>query len=69
MSLVTTPNLVDRDGVDAALVEAHRGLDEHQSAALNARLILILVNHIGDSGVIADAIALAQEAGSAPDPV
>ena len=51
----------DPDAAYAALVEAHRGLDAASSAALNARLVLILANHIGDLGVLEEAIALAQE--------
>ncbi len=63
MKLLTDPNLADRDAVYARLVEAHRGLTEAESAALNARLILILTNHIGDPEVIAEAIALARRTG------
>jgi hypothetical protein len=42
------------------LVAAHRGLDDADSAALNARLVLILSNHIGDLAVVAEAIAAAR---------
>ena len=63
MSLVTTPNLADRDGTYAALIEAHKGLSEAESTALNARLILILMNHIGDEAVLEEALALARRTG------
>jgi hypothetical protein len=43
-----------------ALVAAHRGLDDEQSELLNARLLLLLANHIGDLGVLREAIALAR---------
>ena len=43
------------------LIEAHRGLDEAQSAKLNARLILLLANHIGDLSVLREAVELARE--------
>ncbi len=43
------------------LIEAHRGLDEAQSAKLNARLILLLANHIGDLSVLREAVKLARE--------
>ena len=58
MPLVTEPNLADPDGLYQALVEAHRDLSPEASAALNARLILLLVNHIGDAAVIRQAIAV-----------
>ncbi len=50
----------DADGFYEALMDAHSGLDTAQSALLNARLILLLANQIGDSAVLADCIALAQ---------
>lgn len=43
-----------------ALIEAHRGLSEEQSAQLNAKLILLLANHIGDLDIIREALALAR---------
>jgi hypothetical protein len=52
------------DAAYETLVEAHRGLDDDASAALNARLVLILANHIGDIAVLEEAIALAKSAAS-----
>ena len=49
-----------------ALIEAHNGLSDEQSEALNARLILVLANQIGDAGVLRDCLQIAQEAGPAP---
>lgn len=43
-----------------ALIEAHRGLSEEQSAQLNAKLILLLANHIGDLEIIREALVLAR---------
>jgi Protein of unknown function (DUF2783) len=43
-----------------ALIRAHEGLSEAQSHTLNARLVLILANHIGDPKVVQEAIALAR---------
>ena len=43
-----------------ALIRAHQGLSEAQSQMLNARLVLILANHIGDLTVVQEAIALAR---------
>ena len=62
MSLITAPNLPDPDGFYDTLIQAHEGLDDAQSAALNARLILILSNHIGDRKVLDEALAAAAAA-------
>ncbi|RVU47574.1 DUF2783 domain-containing protein [Rubrivivax rivuli] len=43
------------------LVQAHQGLSEAQSEQLNARLVLLLANHIGDLRVLGEALALARE--------
>jgi hypothetical protein len=64
-SLDTTSRFADPDGAFRLLVEAQRGLSETESADLNARLVLILANHIGDAGILSEAIALARRAGSA----
>jgi hypothetical protein len=57
--LITTRNLTEHDAFYARLLAAHRGLSEAQSQALNARLILILANHIGDPEALAEALDLA----------
>jgi hypothetical protein len=44
-----------------ALVKAHAGLSDEQSELLNARLVLLLANHVGDLSVLREAIALARE--------
>jgi hypothetical protein len=49
-----------------ALIDAHRGLTEGQSEGLNARLVLLLANHVGDLAVLREAIALARS-GVVPD--
>ncbi len=59
--LVTGPNLADADGFFAALLAVHRGQSEAESQALNARLILILANHVGDGRVLEEALALARD--------
>ncbi len=46
------PNIPDPDGFYAALVNAHEGLSEHDSAALNARLVLLLANQIGNQDML-----------------
>jgi hypothetical protein len=62
------PNLTAPDDFYEALIEMHRGLDAQQSAMVNARLILLLANHVGDLGVLRDAMRRAR-AGVAPDPI
>lgn len=58
--LSTDSRFPDPDAAYRALIEAHRGLSEEASAALNTRLVLILANHIGNPAVLSEAIALAQ---------
>jgi hypothetical protein len=60
MVLSTKSNFADPDAAYRLIVEAHRGLTDAQSADLDAALVLILANHIGDLGVLREAIALAQ---------
>lgn len=60
--LNTAPNVDDADGLYQKLIEAHAGLSDASSMALNARLILLLVNHIGDKAVIEEAIRVAKGA-------
>lgn len=54
--LVTTPNIPDPDGFYAELLSVHEGRSREASEALNARLILILANHIGDRQVLREAL-------------
>jgi uncharacterized protein DUF2783 len=60
MVLSTSSNFTKPDDAFRAIVEAHRGLTDEQSADLDAALVLVLANHIGDIGVLREAIALAQ---------
>jgi Protein of unknown function (DUF2783) len=59
-NLKTNPNITKPDDVYEALIAAHDGLTKAQSDALNARLILVLMNHIGDEDIIREALVLAQ---------
>lgn len=43
-----------------ALIDAHRELSDEQSALVNAKLILLLANHVGDMQVLREALALAR---------
>jgi len=59
-TLNTEPNLPDPDDFYDELVALHRGLGEDESALVNARLILLLANHIGDPDVLRAAMAAAR---------
>ena len=58
--LNTEANIVDADGVYQKLIDAHQGLTDADSMALNARLILLLINHVGDKAVVSEAIDAAR---------
>jgi hypothetical protein len=60
MALKHEPNLADPDGLYAAIIDAHADLSEAESAALNARLVLLLANHIGDPAVLVEALTIAR---------
>ncbi len=54
--LRTDPNVEDADGFYARLIELHQGLDAEESHKLNAKLVLMLANHIGDRAVLDEAL-------------
>lgn len=60
-------NLADPDAFYEKLIDAHNGLTDEQSHFMNAKLVLLLANHIGDADVLLEALALAR-AGVAPEP-
>jgi Protein of unknown function (DUF2783) len=57
---VLTPQFSDADGFYEALLDAHAHLSAEESAAYNARLILILANQIGQAAVLAQCLELAK---------
>ena len=59
------PNLTNGDEFYEHLLNAHEGLRKEESDALNARLIILLANHIGDLKVLEQAITLAKGKGPA----
>jgi hypothetical protein len=59
--LNTEPNLAAPDDFYQELIALHRGLTEEQSALVNAKLILLLANHIGEMDVLRAALAAARE--------
>lgn len=63
--LRTEDRIARPDDLYELLVEAHRDLDAEQSRRLNAKLILLLANHVGDFEVVREAVAIARS-GIAP---
>ena len=60
--LITTPNIPDPDDFYAELLAIHEGRSKEESDAVNARLVLILANHIGNRNVLREALAHAAQA-------
>ena len=61
MTLDNQTNIQQPDDFYQALIDAHVGLTDEQSAALNARLVLLLANQVGDLATLQQAIAAARE--------
>ena len=57
----TALNLQDADGFYEQLLDAHAGLSPDDSQLLNARLILLLANQVGDAAVLRDCIEAARD--------
>ena len=60
MSLITAPNLAAPDDFYEALIDAHRELSAAQSHELNAKLVLLLANHVGERAALTEALAAAR---------
>ena len=60
MNLITAPHLDAPDDFYESLIDAHRDLETADSHALNARLVLLLANHIGSRVVLQQALAAAR---------
>jgi len=58
--LTTAAHLEAPDDFYQALIEAHQGLSTEESHAFNARLILVLANHIGSLAVLREAFDAAR---------
>jgi hypothetical protein len=71
MALITTPHLEAADAFYEALIDAHRDLSAAQSHELNAKLVLLLANHVGERAALNEALAAARasvlHAGAAKD--
>jgi hypothetical protein len=62
----STLNLQDADGFYEQLLDAHAGLTPAESELLNARLILLLANQVGNAQVLRECIAAARARETAP---
>ncbi len=58
--LNTAPHLQACDDFYEALIAAHQGLTTPESHAMNARLVLLLANHIGEQATLQHALQLAR---------
>ena len=58
-ALILAPNINGADDFYADLLAAHEGRDKADSDAFNARLVLVLANHIGDRAILKQALAAA----------
>ena len=65
-TLRTEPGLPDPDGFYEQLIALHHGLSDAESALVNAKLVLLLANHIGDADVLRAAMAAAREDVASP---
>ena len=58
--IITTPNIDKPDDFYEQLLATHEGLTKQQSDNVNASLILILANHIGDQKILSQALEMAK---------
>ena len=63
MTLQLEPNIADPDGFYQELIAMQRDLDDEQAALFQARLLLVLANHVGDRRVLTQAMEVASRAG------
>jgi hypothetical protein len=62
-TLTTEPNIADPDGFYQELIAMQRDLDDDAATQFQARLLLVLANHVGDRGVLSQAMEVARRAG------
>lgn len=60
MTLLREPRIADPDGFYEELIASQRDLDDSQAEAMNARLVLLLANHVGDREVLREALRVAR---------
>jgi len=59
--LNTQPNIAAADDFYQELIDLHRDLSDEQSTVVNAKLVLLLANHVGDIVVLREAMRAARE--------
>lgn len=59
--LITDPHFEAPDDFYQSLIDAHRDLDTARSHELNAKLVLLLANHIGRQQVLEQALQAARD--------
>ena len=59
--MMTALNFEDADSFYEALLDAHLGLSKEESELLNARLILLLANQVGDARVLKECVEAARQ--------
>ena len=60
MPLEHRPHIPDADGFYEALIDAQRDLGDEEALQFQARLVLVLANHVGDREVLTEALAVAR---------
>jgi hypothetical protein len=66
MPLNTQPNIENPDAFYQRLVELHQDRSEEQSRLINASLVLLLANHVGDASVLEEAMRIAAQTADQP---
>ncbi|NML17182.1 DUF2783 domain-containing protein [Azohydromonas caseinilytica] len=61
MALIHEPHIADPDGFYEELIATQRDLDEEQAALFQAKLLLVLANHVGDRAVLSEALRVARQ--------
>ncbi len=56
MPLETKPNIADPDGFYQELIDSQRDMEETEAELMNCKLVLLLANHIGDRGILREAL-------------
>ena len=57
----TDLNIADADAFYEALIRSHEGLSDDDSNLLNARLVLLLANQVGDMAILQQCLAAARD--------
>ena len=61
MALMHEPHIANPDGFYEQLIACQRDLDDEQAALFQAKLLLVLANHVGDRAVLTEALRVARQ--------